>query len=71
MSEGHSYHIYYFKAAVMGGTLSPDDLDGAIHEAVWMAGARLCECSALPRSCARFCFALWRRHASAFVIAGD
>jgi hypothetical protein len=29
--------------ALPGGTLSPDDPDGTIHEAVWMAGERLCD----------------------------
>ena len=38
-----SYHIYYFEAAAVGGTLGPDDPDGTIHEAVWMAGERLCD----------------------------
>lgn len=42
-SQAFSYHIYYFEAAVVGGMLSPNDPDGAIHEAVWMAGARLCD----------------------------
>jgi 8-oxo-dGTP diphosphatase len=40
-----SYHIYYFEAAAVGGTLRPDDPDGAIHEAVWMPGERLCDLS--------------------------
>lgn len=38
-----SYHIYYYEAAVIGGTLAPDDPDGAIHEALWMAKERLCD----------------------------
>ena len=41
--ETFSYHIYYFEAAAVGGRLSPDDPDGTIHEAVSMAGARLCD----------------------------
>lgn len=40
-SRTFSYHIYYFEALAVGGTLSPDDPDGAIHEAAWMAKDRL------------------------------
>jgi 8-oxo-dGTP diphosphatase len=44
-NQAFSYHIYYFEAAAVGGTLQPDDPDGAIHEAVWMPGERLCDLS--------------------------
>ena len=70
-SQAFSYHIYYFEATVVGGTLSQTTrMAPSTRRFGWSASA-CAICSSLTRISARFCFDMWRRHASNFVCGAD